>query len=66
MMMMEPSENYEYILYLVLLILPSPDHQLELYQHSVNFVGKSVKLGLPNIALCCIIMDQSVNLFIFW
>ena len=32
MMMMEPSENYEYILYLlVLLILPSPDHQLELY-----------------------------------
>ena len=32
MMMMEPSENYEYILYLVLLILSSPDHQLELYQ----------------------------------
>ena len=32
MMMMKPSENYEYILYLVLLILPSPDHQLELYQ----------------------------------
>ena len=30
-MMMEPSENYEYILYLVLLILPLPDHQLELY-----------------------------------
>ena len=30
-MMKEPSENYEYILYLVLLILPSPDHQLELY-----------------------------------
>ena len=30
-MMMKPSENYEYILYLVLLILPLPDHQLELY-----------------------------------
>ena len=31
----------------------------------LNFVGKSVKLGSPNIALCCIIMDQSVNLCFF-
>ena len=63
MMMMEPSENYEYILYLFY-------HHLTINLNCIgvqlNFVGKSVKLGSPNIALCCIIMDQSVNLCFFF
>ena len=67
-MIMEPSENYEYILqvYLVLLILLLTDHQLELYSCTALILKVKVWNWVNPILHYVALLWTKVSIYVFF